>query len=93
MDVSFGTAGGSGSGCGVVCPKQEATLQQSLDNHLVCVANIDSGLSGVAALQSVDSAEVQLSGDAYDYPCARQFLIRRPLQGLGVLQKRLSGAV
>ena len=71
MDDSFISAGWSGGGCGVVCPKQETTLWQGLDNHLVCVANIDGGLGGVAALQSVDSAEVQFGGNPDHYPRAR----------------------
>ena len=63
MDVNLVAAGRSGSGHGVVCPKQETTLRQSIDNHFVCTANTDGGLGGVAALQPADSAEVQLGGD------------------------------
>jgi len=85
MDVSPLAAGWSGSGCGVVCPKQETTLRQSLDNHLVFAAYLDGGLGGIAALQPADSAEVQLGGDAYNHPRTRQFFVRCPLQGLGVL--------
>jgi hypothetical protein len=64
LDVGFGAAGRSGGGHGVVCPKQETTLRQSLDNHFVCTANIDSRLSGFAAFQSSDKAEVQFGGNA-----------------------------
>ena len=85
MDDSFVSANWYSSGHGVVCPKQEAALRQSVDNHIVCVANLDGGLGGVADFQPFDSAEVQLGGDAYNHPCARQFLIPRPLQGFGVL--------
>ena len=70
MDVGFGAAGWSGGGHGVVFPKQEATLWQSLDNHLVCTADIDSWLSGLVAFQPADKAEIQLGGDPDDYPRA-----------------------
>lgn len=69
MDDSFGAAGRSGGGHGVVCPKQETALRQSVECHIVCVADIDSGAGGSATLQPTDSAEVQLGGDTYDYPC------------------------
>ena len=79
MDDSFGAAGRSGGGHGVVCPKQETTLRQSLDNHLVCTADADGGLGGPAALQPAHSAEVQLGGDTDHHPCTRQFLVRCPM--------------
>lgn len=71
LDACFGAACWSGGGYGVVCPKQETTLRQSIDNHIVFVANIDGGLGGVVALQPTDSSEVQLGGDPDDYPCTR----------------------
>lgn len=79
MDVSLIAAGWSGGGYGVVFPQQEATLWQSIDNHFVCAANDDGRLGGLTALQSVDKAEIQFGGNAYNHSCARQFLIRRPL--------------
>ena len=93
LDVSCIAVGWSGSGHGVVCPKQETTLWQSVDNHFVRIANFDCESGGVAALQPAHSAEVQLGGDPDPHSCARQFIIRRPLQGFGVLQKRLSNTV
>ena len=70
MDTCCVAAGWSGSGHGVVCQKQETTLRQSFDNHLVYTANFDVGPSGVAAFQPADKAEVQLGGDSDNYPCA-----------------------
>ena len=70
MDVSLIDAGWSGGGHIVVFPKQEATLWQSLDNHIICTANLDGWVGGFVALQPVDSAEIQFGGDAYDYSCA-----------------------
>lgn len=93
LDVSLIDAGWSGSGYSVVFPKQETTLRQSIDNHFVCTADIDSWLSGLVAFQPADKAEIQFGGDAHDYSCARQFFVRRPLQGFGVLQKRLSDPI
>ena len=89
MDVNRIAAGWCSGGHGVVFPKQETALRQSLDNHFVCTANIDCRLGGVAALQPADKAKIQFGGNAYDYPRARQFLVRRPLQGFDLLQKRL----
>ena len=43
------------------------------------ITNVLGWAGGIIAFQSLDSAEIQLGGDAYDYPCARQFLVRRPL--------------
>ena len=71
LDVGFGAAGGSGSSHGVVCPKQETTLWQSVECHTVCTPDIDCGFGGVVALQPADSAEVQLGGNPDDYPCTR----------------------
>ena len=71
MDVNRIDAGWCSSGHGVVFPKQEATLWQSLECHLVCATNTDSWLGGFAAFQPADKAEIQLGGNAYDYPCAR----------------------
>ena len=68
MDGNRIAASRSGSGHGVVCPKQETTLRQSIDNHLVCAANVDGWYSGVAALQPVDKAEVQLSRNPDHHP-------------------------
>ena len=79
MDDSFIAAGRSGCSFGVVCQKQETTLRQSVECHLVRSSDIDGGSGGVAALQPADSAEVQFGGDPDDYSCTRQFLIRRPL--------------
>ena len=79
MDVSLIAAGWSGSGRIVVFPKQETTLWQSIDNHLVCATNLDGWPGGLAALQPADKAEIQFGGNAYNHSCARQFLIRRPL--------------
>ena len=93
MDVSVVAASWFGSSHIVVFPKQEATLWQSLECHLVYAADIDGRLGGFAAFQPADKAEIQLGGDAYDYPCARQFFVRRPLQGFSILQKRISNAV
>ena len=93
MDVSLIAAGWSGSGHIVVFPKQEATLRQSLECHIVCASDFDCRLSGLVALQPADKAEIQLGGDAYDYSCTRQFLVRSPLQGFGVLQKGLSDPI
>ena len=93
MDVSLVAADWSGSGHSIVFPKQEATLWQSLDNHFVCVTDDDCRLGGLAAFQPADKAEIQFGGDAYDYPCPRQFLVCCPLQGFGVLQKGLSDTV
>ena len=70
MDVSLVAAGWCSGGHGVVFPKQEATLWQSLDNHLVCAADIDGRFGGLAALQPADTAEVQFGGNTYDYSCA-----------------------
>ena len=78
MDVGLGAAGRSGSGYGLVCPKQETTLRQSIECHSVCAANADSGFGGIVALQPLDSAKVQLGGDTYDYPRARQFIVYSP---------------
>ena len=85
MDVGLGAAGWSGGGHIVVFPKQEATLWQSLECHFVCTANADGWLSGFAAFQPADKAEIQFGGDAYNHPRPRQFFVRRPLQGFGVL--------
>lgn len=93
MDVNRIAAGRFGSGHGVVFPKQEATLWQSLECHLVCATNTDSWLGGFAAFQPADKAEIQFGGDTNHYPCTRQFLVRRPLQGFGVLQKGLSDPI
>jgi hypothetical protein len=93
LDVNLVAAGRSGSGHGVVCPKQETTLRQSIECHIVRSSDFDSGFGGIAAFQPIDSAEVQFGGDPNHHPCARQFFIRRPLQGFSILQKRLSEAV
>ena len=85
MDVGLGAAGGSGGGYGVICPKQETTLRQSVECHIVRSSDFDGGSGGVAALQPADKAEVQLGGDPYNHPCSRQFFIRHPLQGFGIL--------
>ena len=90
LDVSLIDAGWSGSGYSVVFPKQETTLRQSLDNHFVCTTDYDGRLGGFVAFQPADSAEIQLGGDAYNHPRARQFFVRRPLQGFSFLQKGLS---
>ena len=68
MDDSCFPAGWPGSGFGVVFPQQKATLWQSIECHSVCAPNIDGGIGGFAAVQPFDSAEIQLGGDAYDYP-------------------------
>ena len=93
MDVSPRAAGWSSSSHGVVCPKQETTLRQSIECHFVCATNIDDRLGGAAAFQPADPSEVQFGGDPNHYPRSRQFLVRRPLQGFGVLQKRLSNTI
>ena len=89
MDVSFVAAGWCSGSRIVVFPKQETALWQSIDNHFVCAADIDSRYGGAAALQPVDKAEVQFGGDANHYPCTRQFFIRHSMQGFSVLQKGL----
>lgn len=86
LDVSLIAAGRSGGGHIVVFPQQETTLWQAIDNHLVCTTNLDCRIGSLVALQPADSAEIQLGGNANHYPCPRQFLVRRPLQGFGVLQ-------
>ena len=93
MDVGFVAAGWSGGGHSVVLPKQETTLWQSLECHIVRSSDFDGGFGGLAALQPADSSEVQFGGDTYDYLCARQFFVRRPLQGFCVLQKGLSDPI
>ena len=93
MDVSLVAAGWSGSCHIIVFPKQETTLWQSIDNHFVCAANDDSRIGGLVAFQPTDKAEIQFSGDAYNHPRARQFLICCPLQGFGILQKGLSDSI
>ena len=93
MDDSRIAAGWCSGGHGVVFPKQETALWQSLDNHFVCAADYDGWLGGVVALQPADKAEIQFGGNTCDYPCPRQFLVRRPLQRFGVLQKGLSDPV
>ena len=57
MDVSLVAANWCSGGHGVVFPKQETALWQSLDNHFVCAAGIDGGLGGFAAFQSSDTSE------------------------------------
>ena len=79
MDVSIVTAGWSGGGHNVVFPKQETTLQQSFECHIVCTTDFDCWLGGLAALQPIDKAEIQFGGNAYNHSCARQFLVCRPL--------------
>lgn len=71
MDVSLIAAGRSGGGHIVVFPKQETTLRQSIDNHFVCITNLDCRIGGLAAFQPADSAEIQLGGNANHYPCPR----------------------
>ena len=58
MDVGFGAAGGSGGGYGVVCPKQETTLWQSVECHTVRSSDFDGGFGGIATLQPTDTSEV-----------------------------------
>lgn len=89
MDVSIVAAGWSGSGHIVVCPKQETTLWQSIECHLVRTPDLDGGIGSLAALQSAYPAEIRFGGDANDHPCPRQFFFYRPLQGFGVLQEGL----
>ena len=93
MDVSLVAAGWCSGGHIVVFPKQETTLWQSLDNHFVCAADYDGWLGGVAAFQPAHSTEIQFGGNTNYHPRARQFLVRRPLQRFGVLQKGLSDTV
>ena len=71
MDVGIIAAGWSGGSHIVVFPKQETTLWQGVDNHLVCATNLDGWPGGLVALQPADKAEIQFGGDAYDYPCPR----------------------
>ena len=54
MDVSLIDAGWSGGGHIVVFPKQEATLWQSLECHIVRSSDFDGGSGGLAALQPAD---------------------------------------
>ena len=54
MDVSLIAAGWSGGSHCVVFPKQEATLWQSLECHIVRSSDFDGGFGGLAALQSAD---------------------------------------
>ena len=85
MDDSCFAAGWSGGGFGVVFPQQKAALWQSIECHSVCASNLFGGTGGLIAFQPLDSAEIQLGGDAYDYPCARQFFFHSTLQGLRFL--------
>ena len=79
LDDHCCAAGWSGGGHFVVFPKQETALWQSAECHIVRTSDIDCRYGGVAAFQPAHSAEIQLGGDAYDYPRARQFLVRRPM--------------
>ena len=93
MDVSSCAAGWSGSSYGVVFPKQETTLWQGTDNHLVRIANLDGWIGGLAALQPADKAEIQLGGNANNHLGARQFGFGCLVQGFRFLQKRLSDTI
>jgi hypothetical protein len=70
MDVNLILAGWPGIGCIVVFPKQEATLWQSVECHIVCASDFDCRLGGLVALQPTDKAEIQFGGNTYDYSCA-----------------------